>query len=303
MKRVLIPFVAGLGILLLGCSPAAQPTTAPASTATKAPAATATTAPAPTATTAPIVQPTATVVPATATTVPATATTAPKPTPTPIALSMDATEFKFSVTTLEVAVGQKVTLTLNNKGPRFPHNIAFHGYDALNTQIATPVPAVGASKTVDLTFDKPGYYPYYCPIGAHENAGMVGMLRVTGPSTGPATIKVRAPKADAVVRGSPASVTVSVIITGFELDKAAIGSATNKPGTGHWHVLLDGALVSPVGDVFTTLQNVAVGTHTLKVELHNNDHSPVTPAVADTISFKVEPPNTPTPVATATKTS
>ncbi|MBI3954031.1 MAG: hypothetical protein HY330_05910 [Chloroflexi bacterium] len=230
-----------------------------------------------------------------------TATPRPTPTPTlaPLTFDLEASEFKFDRTSLEVAVGQKVMLNLSNKG-RFPHSLYFHGYDAQNRLIASAL-AAGASQSAELSFDKPGYYPFYCPVPGHENAGMGGMLRVAGPSTGAAALKVRAPRADRPItsRGATTGVAVGVEVIGFELDKANLGSSTNKAGTGHWHVLLDGQYVSATADLYAILQNVAVGSHTVKVELHNNDHSPVSPAVEGSVTFTVNPPPTPTPGAAA----
>ncbi len=235
---------------------------------------------------------------------PPTPTPRPAPTATPtlapVTFNLEASDFKFDRTSLEVAPSQKVTLSISNKSARFPHSVYFHGYDAQNKFIASAL-AAGAGQTVNLSFDKPGYYPFYCPVPGHENAGMVGALKVTGPSTGAAALKVRAPRADRPItsRGDTTGVTVVVEVTGFELDKANLGSSTNKAGTGHWHVLLDGQYVSATADLYATLQNVAVGSHTVKVELHNNDHSPVSPAVEDSVTFTVNPPPTPTPGAAA----
>ena len=204
-------------------------------------------------------------------------TAMPAPPPAPVAFDITTTDFKFDVTSLEVVMGQKVTLNLSNKSGRRPHNLYIHGYESLNETIGANL-ADGESRSVELTFDKPGYYPFFCPVGSHENGGMVGVLRVTGPSDGSPTIKLQAPKADGNIRRGPRDVTVGVQVTNFELDAANVGGSKNKAGTGHWHLLLDGKLVKPTPELFVTLKKVSVGSHTLKAELHNNDHAPVTPA-------------------------
>ena len=114
----------------------------------------------------------------------------PEPTPEPVTFDITTTDFQFDVTLLEVAVGQKVTLNLSNKSGRRPHNLNIHGYEGLNEAIGANL-ADGESKSVELTFDKPGYYPFFCPVGSHENAGMFGVLLVTGPSDGSGPSNVR----------------------------------------------------------------------------------------------------------------
>jgi len=73
--------------------------------------------------------------------------------------------------------------------------------------------------------------------------------------------------------------TVEVAVTNFVLDPEAIGNAENVAGTGHWHLDIDGAYDSASGTTTTTVAGLAPGTHTLLASLHNNDHSPLSPAV------------------------
>ncbi len=205
---------------------------------------------------------------------------------------------KFDQTSLEVTAGQKVTFKLINQGVQNRHNIYVHGYEALDRLFGDPLD-VGASRSTEVTFDKPGYFTFFCPVATHENQGELGLLRVKGAATGPPTIKVGAPKANSAVRGNPATVTVNVSVTGFDLDKANIGGA-NRPGSGNWHLLLDDKDVATSGDIFVTLRGVPVGTHTVTAELRGNDNSPLTPPVTDTVVFTVTappppPPQTPTP--------
>lgn len=66
-------------------------------------------------------------------------------------------------------------------------------------------------------------------------------------------------------------------------------SGTNAvPGEGHFRLSLDnGAYVSFFSKSYL-LQGVAVGTHTLAIELVNNDNSPYSPAIVKTVSFEVQ---------------
>jgi len=67
---------------------------------------------------------------------------------------------------------------------------------------------------------------------------------------------------------------------------------TNVPGEGHYHVYLDDATG---GDYLTNdyqspvhlTVNTTAGPHTLRVELHNNDHSVLTPIVEDIVNVTV----------------
>jgi hypothetical protein len=82
-------------------------------------------------------------------------------------------------------------------------------------------------------------------------------------------------------------VDVEVEVEGLTLNPDAIGG-TNVEGEGHWHLLVDGELAMPVGEESASLEDLTPGEHTITVELHNNDHSPVTPRVADEATVTVE---------------
>jgi hypothetical protein len=96
-------------------------------------------------------------------------------------------------------------------------------------------------------------------------------------------------------------VTITVSISNFNVvDKQ--GQA-NISGQGHIHYFLDVAAPIAVGipaiptsgtwvhvaALTYTFSNVSPGTHTLAVELVNNDHTPVVPPVVDTITVNVAP--------------
>jgi hypothetical protein len=97
------------------------------------------------------------------------------------------------------------------------------------------------------------------------------------------------------------NVTVTVAVNNFNVvDKQ---SQANVPGEGHIHFYLDVAAPTAAGipaiptsgtwaHVATTtytFNNVGAGTHTIAVQLVNNDHTPVIPAVVDTITVNVAP--------------
>ncbi|MBI4289796.1 MAG: hypothetical protein HY671_15385 [Chloroflexi bacterium] len=217
----------------------------------------------------------------------------PPPTPAPLTLNVDLNEFVITPSDMTVQVGQAVTFNLKNGG-RFPHNLFFHGLTAINDKMGANLQA-GQSRTVTVTFDQSGLFPSYCPVGPHENRGMYGALKVVGPPAAQPSVKIWAPAQGASVVGP--DVVVAAAIRGFDIDASAIGSSANKPGSGHWHLLLDGKLVGPVGKLQSVLKALALGQHTVKAELHNNDHSALTPPVEDSITFNVIAP-TPAPIPT-----
>ena len=100
------------------------------------------------------------------------------------------------------------------------------------------------------------------------------------------TLDVTADKTHAVQPGDEIRITVSV--TGFALDgtKAGTGAA---PGSGHYHAYLGDAqgeplLVSAEGSAIVKVpDDVTDGTHSLRIQLRNHDHSPLDPPVETTV--------------------
>src|SRR6266568_5761772 len=87
----------------------------------------------------------------------------------PTSVSITASEFKFTPSTIQVSVGQKVTLTLQNTGV-VEHDVTFPG--AGFSLLARADQTV----TGDFTFDKPGVFDFFCSIPGHKDAGMKGTL-------------------------------------------------------------------------------------------------------------------------------
>ncbi|MBI4287920.1 MAG: cupredoxin domain-containing protein [Chloroflexi bacterium] len=286
LKRVLV-IIFALVLVVAACTKA-QPTPPPAPPPTPVVTPQPTPTPAPT-TPAPTPRPTPAATPAPTPT--ATPTPTPRPTPAPLTLDVDLKEFSINPQEITAQVGQSVTFNLKNSG-QFPHNLFVHGMQAINDKMGANL-TTGQSRTVTVTFDQAGLFALYCPVGPHENRGMFGMLKVVGPPAAQPSVKVWHPAQGANVVGP--NVAVAVEIKGFEVDASAIGSSSNKSGSGHWHLLLDGKLVGPQGKLQNILKDLAVGSHTFKAELHNNDHSALTPPVEDSVTFNVTAPPIPTP--------
>ena len=100
------------------------------------------------------------------------------------------------------------------------------------------------------------------------------------------TLEVTADKTHAVQPGDEIRITVSV--TGFELDATKVGAGA-VPGSGHYHAYLGDAqgeplLVSAEGSAIVKVPaDVTDGTHSLRVQLRNHDHSPLDPPVETTV--------------------
>jgi hypothetical protein len=109
-------------------------------------------------------------------------------------------------------------------------------------------------------------------------------------------IALVSPASETVVTGN--TVTVAVAASGYTLTCDFAGKP-NQQGTGHYHVLLDKALVNmfctPTATI--SMQNVSRGMHTLTVVPALNDHSEVDDN-AKSITFDYEPTN-PLPAITS----
>lgn len=101
----------------------------------------------------------------------------------------------------------------------------------------------------------------------------------------PITIAVTADKTHAVQPND--EIRIEVTVEGFALDGASIG-AEPEPGAGHYHVYLgdpDGEPLLVSADPSAVVKvpaDVTDGTHSLRVQLRNHDHSPLDPPVEAT---------------------
>lgn len=114
-----------------------------------------------------------------------------------------------------------------------------------------------------------------------ENAPETTSVEVPD-SDGP-KVSVTADKTQAVQPGD--EITVTVTVEKFTLDAGKIGES-NEAGVGHYRVYLDDAsgdnfLAESATDTVkvTVPESITDGSHQLRVVLHNNDRTPVSPAV------------------------
>ena len=84
---------------------------------------------------------------------------------------------------LEVNAGDEVTIHLIN-GERMAHDIAMRAHGVTSDML------VRAGEETSITFVARGDDVYYCTVPGHEQAGMVGSLKVRGaPSAEPVSMK------------------------------------------------------------------------------------------------------------------
>jgi uncharacterized cupredoxin-like copper-binding protein len=89
------------------------------------------------------------------------------------AVTIAATEFKFTPTAIATKAG-KATFTLRNDGGTM-HALEITGNGVEKS--TSPIP--GGSKATLAVDLKPGKYQFYCPVGNHKSMGMVGTLTVS----------------------------------------------------------------------------------------------------------------------------
>jgi plastocyanin len=127
--------------------------------------------------------------------------------------SSEPNAFKFFPAEITVPVGSTVVWRNLSDIP--------HDATARNNSFASPQLAKG--QDFSFTFNTPGEIPYYCSVSGHEDAGMVGVVKVTGagtpspPATTPTTAATTTTTAKAVP-GQQATTTTTA--------KAAAGAST-----------------------------------------------------------------------------
>jgi nitrite reductase (NO-forming) len=104
----------------------------------------------------------------------------------PTTIALTASEFKFSPTSIQVPVGQKITFSLNNTG------VVEHDVTVPGTGFSLLAKA-GQTATAEFTFPKAGAFDFLCSIPGHKDAGMKGTFSVVDPSVGAALLAQSAP--------------------------------------------------------------------------------------------------------------
>ena len=84
---------------------------------------------------------------------------------------VNGTNFAFDPKIITVKKGDTIKITF--KDTDGAHNLVINGYN-----VSTNVIGEGSQDTIQFVADKAGTFEYYCSVGGHREAGMVGTLTV-----------------------------------------------------------------------------------------------------------------------------
>ena len=103
---------------------------------------------------------------------------------------------------------------------------------------------------------------------------------------GAPSVRIAAPASPVTVNSSSAA--LSLVVSNFSLSAAKVGAAP-ADGEGHWHILIDGAYTGFGATLEALASRLPPGTHTVAVELRNNDHSALAWPAFDEVQVTVRP--------------
>jgi hypothetical protein len=96
---------------------------------------------------------------------------------------------------------------------------------------------------------------------------------------------IHKPSLDVQIETSGRTAIITVT-TDMKISEEHIGQA-RKPGEGHIHLYLDnGKKISVISNKYI-IKDLEPGVHTVKISLHNNDHTPYD--VAKQLKFEIKP--------------
>jgi nitrite reductase (NO-forming) len=123
----------------------------------------------------------------------------------PASVSINASEFKFSPNSVDLPVGRKVTVTLQNSGV-VEHDVTIPsaGFSLLA--------GAGQTATGEFTVDKPGVFDFFCSIPGHKDAGMKGTLTVVDPLAAVSSAPLPAASAAHDMAGMPSVSSPDILI-------------------------------------------------------------------------------------------
>jgi uncharacterized cupredoxin-like copper-binding protein len=205
----------------------------------------------------------------------------------PVEVDIDLNEWNLIPSDFDFQAGDQVRFNITNTG-QFTHAL-----EVSNPAIHLHSSNIAANETttLDITFEYGGEYKILCPIPGHAALGMEGSLNVEGGDPAPEgdfigipLMRIN-PRSGTVVSGT--SQEVSAIIHDFTLDADSTGDSENVGGEGHWDLFLDDELVESVAEPTYMLEDLAPGEHTIRVELKNNDGTPLDPPVSASSSIQV----------------
>lgn len=100
-------------------------------------------------------------------------------------------------------------------------------------------------------------------------------------------ISITAPTNGQVLTIQGDSMDIELVLSAQNLVLKQPGGAAKK-GEGYFKITIDGANAATVTSKTFKMPALAVGTHTVKVELMNNDRTPYSPPIKKEVSFSIE---------------
>jgi Domain of unknown function (DUF4399)/Family of unknown function (DUF6130) len=102
----------------------------------------------------------------------------------------------------------------------------------------------------------------------------------------PPMLIILSPANNSVVgNGSP--LLISFIVFNFNFTEPGTNGQVNAPNEGHLHVLVDGNYTELIVQVQTITLSLPDGAHLIRLQLVNNDHSPLSPDVSAWLAVKI----------------
>src|SRR5690348_4773745 len=102
----------------------------------------------------------------------------------------------------------------------------------------------------------------------------------------PPTLIILKPANNTVV-GNGTPLLISFIVFNFNFTEPGTNGQTNAPNQGHLHVLVDGAYTELIVQVQTITLSLPDGAHLIRLQLVNNDHSPLSPDVSAWLAVQI----------------
>ncbi|MDA8202675.1 MAG: cupredoxin domain-containing protein [Chloroflexi bacterium] len=101
--------------------------------------------------------------------------TAPPPPAASVAIALE--DLRFTPNRIDARVGVPVTLLLTNRGLE-RHDLSFPALHMPGLQGVEAILEPGETRTVTLTFDRPGAHAFICTLPGHAASGMTGAAYV-----------------------------------------------------------------------------------------------------------------------------
>lgn len=100
-------------------------------------------------------------------------------------------------------------------------------------------------------------------------------------------ISITSPTNGQVIMSQGDSIDIDLVLSAQNLVLKQPGGAAKK-GEGYFKITIDGANAATVTSKTFKMSSLGVGSHTVKVELMNNDRTPYSPPIKKEITFSVE---------------